>query len=54
MRTVVFDKTGTLTLGRPVVTEHRIFNDRVRPDPSAHVSKPTSNAVFNELHELFR
>ncbi|KAK9810274.1 hypothetical protein WJX72_007760 [[Myrmecia] bisecta] len=29
LKTVVFDKTGTLTYGRPTVTEHRLFDQRI-------------------------
>ena len=29
IKTVVFDKTGTLTKGKPTVTHHKIFHDKV-------------------------
>ena len=29
IKTVVFDKTGTLTKGKPAVTHHKVFHDKV-------------------------
>ena len=29
IKTIVFDKTGTLTKGKPAVTHHRVFHDKV-------------------------
>ncbi len=29
IKTIVFDKTGTLTKGKPAVTHHKIFHDKV-------------------------
>ena len=29
IKTIVFDKTGTLTKGKPAVTSHRMFHDKV-------------------------
>ena len=30
IKTIVFDKTGTLTKGKPTVTHHKLFHDKVR------------------------
>ena len=46
IKTIVFDKTGTLTKGRPAVTSHRMFHDKVLAWTCAYLLTPKTSDIM--------
>ena len=50
IKTIVFDKTGTLTKGKPAVTSHRLFHDKVSCVVQSLYIKPRSHPTEGDVY----